>query len=135
MISSNDLSTFILHHNLNRTCNKNICSIQDLMRTSNPASDTFKCVCKDFPNLDILTKSATPGETQLASAQESVRNKYLGESVTAFTHTESLEATAVVSIDYGISLSNAGNNIRIPITKVLLCAAVRDLSRSKKHRE
>ena len=60
MIYSNALSTFILHHDLNVLYNNNLRSIQDIMRTSEPSSEKFKRVCKDLPNLAILTKSATP---------------------------------------------------------------------------
>ena len=72
MISYNTLSTFILHHDINRLCDKNICSIQDLMRTSNPDSDKFKRVCEDFPNLAILTNCATLGEVQMTFAHAPV---------------------------------------------------------------
>ena len=41
MLCSNNLSTFILHHDLNRLCDNNIHSIQDLMRTSNQVSNGF----------------------------------------------------------------------------------------------
>ena len=76
MISPNDLSTFILRHNLNGLCNNNICSIQELMCTSKPAGNKFKHVYKYFPNVAILTKSATPGNTQLTFKHASVGNKY-----------------------------------------------------------
>ena len=35
------------------------------MRASDPTDEKYKKVCKDFPNLAILTKRATPGEVQL----------------------------------------------------------------------
>ena len=60
MMSTNDLSVFLLHHHLNGLVNKNIYSIQDVMRASEPATEKFKRVCEDFPNLAILTKSVTP---------------------------------------------------------------------------
>ena len=62
MISTNALSVFILHHHLNGLGNENIRSVQEVMRASEPAVDKFKNVCKDFPNLAILTKSSTPGD-------------------------------------------------------------------------
>ena len=65
MLSTNALSIFILHHKQNRVCNKNIRSIQDIMRVSDPANEKFKRVCNDFPNITILAKSATPGEVQM----------------------------------------------------------------------
>ena len=65
MISTNALSMFILHHNLNGLGNKNLRSVQYVMCTSKPATEKYKRVCKDFPNLAILTNSATPGEIQL----------------------------------------------------------------------
>ena len=133
MISSNSLCTFILHHNLNGLCDKNLRLIQYLMRTSEPANKKFKWVCKDFPNMAILTKSATPGKVQLTFAHVSVGNNYLGGSVTAFTLAVSVEAPAIVSIDSDIDFANTGENIQIPITKVLFCAAGH-LYRLKKQR-
>ena len=64
MISTNSLSVFLLHHHLNGLGNKNLRSIQDVMRASEPAAEKFKRVCEGFPNLAILTKSSTPGEIQ-----------------------------------------------------------------------
>ena len=64
MISTNALSMFLLHHHLNGLGNKNLRSIQDVTRAREPAVDKYKRVCKYFPNLSILTKSATPGKIQ-----------------------------------------------------------------------
>ena len=46
-----------------------------------------------------------------------------------------LEAPTVVSINSNIAFANTGDNIWIPITKLLLRSAVGDLVRSKKQRE
>ena len=81
MISTNALSVFILHHHHNGICNKNIRSIQEIMRVSKPAFEKYKKDCDNFPNLAIPTKSATPGKVQLTFAYAPVGNKYLGESV------------------------------------------------------
>ena len=78
MISTNALSVFILHHNFNRLRNKNLCSFQDVVRASNPATKKYKRVCEDFPNLVIITKSATPGAIQLTFVHASVVNNSLG---------------------------------------------------------
>ena len=59
MISTNALSVFIIHHNLNRLGKNNLHSIQDVMCASDPDAKKYKRVCEDFPNLAILTKSAT----------------------------------------------------------------------------
>ena len=112
VISSNTLSTFILHHNLNRLCDNNIHSIQDLMCTSKPSRDKFKCVCRNLPNTAILTKSTTPGKPQLMFVHAFVGNKSLGESVTAFTLTGLLKAPKLVSTDADIAFINAGDKIR-----------------------
>ena len=133
MISSNSLCTFILHHDLNGLCDKNIRLIQYLMRTIKPANEKFKCMCEDFPNMAILTKSATPGKVQLTFAHVSVGNNYLGGSVTAFTLAVSVEALSVIYINSNIDFANTGRNIQIPITKVLFCAAGH-LYRLKKQR-
>ena len=52
-----------------------------------------------FPNLTLITKRETLGEFQVTYGHTSVRNKYLGETVTAFALTGSLKAPAVVTID------------------------------------
>ena len=134
MISSNDLSIFTLHHNLNGIFDNSLCLIQDIMCTSDPASEKFKRVCKDVPNLEILTKSVTTGEVQLTFTRTSVGNKSLGEPVTAFALTESLEALAVISIDADIAFANSGDKTRLPVTELLLRAAVGNLARPKKQR-
>ena len=61
MISTDALSVFILRHHLNGLENKNLRSIRFVMRASNPAAENTKRFYEDFPNLAILTKSATPG--------------------------------------------------------------------------
>ena len=77
MLSSKALSTFILHNNINVLYDNNLCLIQDIMCKSETASEKFKCVCKDLPNLAILKKSTTPGEVQLTFVHASVGNKSL----------------------------------------------------------
>ena len=135
MISSNALSTSILHHNLNGISDKNLHSIRYLTCTSGLSRNTFKHVCKDFPNMAILIKIATPGKAQLTFVHASVGNKSLGESITDFTLAGLLKAPKVVSIESNTAFINAGNSIRITITKVLICAASGDLERSKKQRD
>ena len=61
MISSNAFSVFLLHHPLSGLGNENLRSVQEVMRASEPAADKYKNVCEYFPNLEILTKSSTPG--------------------------------------------------------------------------
>ena len=78
MIYNNTLFVFIFHHHQNRICNKNIRSIQDIMRMSEPGNDNNKKVCDYFPNIATLSKSATPGKVQLAFMYASVGGKYLG---------------------------------------------------------
>ena len=53
------------------------------MRASKPIAGKYKRVCKDFPNIAILNKSATPSEIQLTFNHTTVGNKSLGESVVA----------------------------------------------------
>ena len=97
MISTNALSIFILHHHRNGISNKNLFSIQEIMRASDPASKKYKKVCKDFPNLAILTKSATPGKVQLTFGHANVGEMSLGESVVAFALAGYLSSPSVVS--------------------------------------
>ena len=84
MISTNPLSVFILHHHTNGISNKNLCSIQEVMRASKPSAEKYKRVGEDFTHIAILTKSATPGEVQLKFGHAVSGNKPLGESIVAF---------------------------------------------------
>ena len=131
MISPNALSTFILNHNLNGRCDKNVCSIQERMCTINPARIKFKHVCKYFPNIAILTKNSSPGDVQLTFTHASVGNNYHKEFVAAFSLVGFLEAARVFSIDVNIAFSVAGNKIWVPVTKVIPCASAGNLARSK----
>ena len=72
MISSNALSLFLLDHNQNGFCNRNIRSIQYMMRSDEPAGAKFKHVCVDFPNLALLTKSIKMGDIQVTFGNASV---------------------------------------------------------------
>ena len=73
-ISNNASYMFLLHHHINGTGNKNLSSIQYVIRASEPAAEKLKKFCKDFPNFAILTKSATPGKIQLTLTHASVGN-------------------------------------------------------------
>ena len=91
---------FILHHHLNGLGNKNLYSIQDVMRARNPAAEKSKRVCEDFPNLAILTKSATPSKIQLTFGHAAVVNNPLGESVVAFALARNLSSPPVIFLEY-----------------------------------
>ena len=95
----------------------------------------YKKVCDDFPNIVILTKSATPGEVQSTLYHATVGNKYLGESVVVSNLAEDLDSPSVVSIKMEIAFSAEGENIRLPITEFLLRTAAGKLARSKKQRD
>ena len=90
---------------------------------------------KYFPNLSILTKSATPSKVQLNFAHTSVGNKPFGEYFTDFALIVLLEEPAAVSINDDIAFYNVKKYIRIPITKVLLRATVGNFTRLKKQRD
>ena len=102
------------------------------MHTSEPTNEKFKCVCEDLPNMVILTRSTTPREEKMTFMHASVGNKSPGESVTPFTLVGSLEAPALVSINADIAFAYASNNIWLPVTEVLLLAAISNLAGSKK---
>ena len=135
MLSTNTLSVFILHHHHNEICNKNLYSIQDIMRASEPAAKKYKNVCDDFPNISILTKSATTGKFQLTFMHTTVGNKPLGESFVAFDLAGNIDSSSVVSINMYITFTTDGDKIRIPITGVLLRATAGNLARSKKQQD
>ena len=118
MISINTSSLFVFHHHQNRICNNNLRSNQEIMRTSEPALKKYKKVCKDFPNLSILTKTATPGEVQLKFVHASVGNKSLGESVAAFALEGLLDSPYDVLVYINIAFAVYRDKIRFPITEV-----------------
>ena len=132
MISTNALSMFILHHNINEIGNKNLQTIQDVMRASELDAEKYKRVCEDFPNLVIFTKSATSGEIQLTFVHAAVGNKSLGEYVVAFSLAGNLISHSMNSLKTEVNFAADGDKIRLPITEVLLRAAAGDHTRSKK---
>ena len=119
MISTNALSLFLLHNYLNGIGNKNLRSIQDVMRASESAAEKFKRVCKDFPNLAILAKSSTPGKIQLTFGHAAVGNKSLGESVVAFAIAGDLSSPSVISFKVEIAFAADSDNTRLLIAEVL----------------
>ena len=125
MIFTNVLSVFLLHHHLNGLGNKNLCLVQEVMCTSEPAADKFNKVCEDFPNLAILTKSSTPGDIQLTFGHAVIGNKSLGESV----------VSSVISFNIEIAFAADGNKIRLQIAEVLLSDAAGTLGQSKNQRD
>ena len=135
IISTNDLSVFLLHHHLNGLRNRNLRSIQDVMRTSKPAAEKFKRLCENFPNLAILTKSSMPGELQLTFGHAAVGNKSLGESVVAFALAGDIISPPMISFKIEIAFAADGDKIRLPIAEVLPCTSGGNLARSKKQRE
>ena len=135
MISTNAISIFILHHHKNGTCNKNLCLIQEIMRTIKPAFEKYKNFATNFPNLAILTKSAMPGEVQLTFAHVSVGNKSLTGSVVAFTLAGSLNSPSVVLIDVNIDFATDCDKICLPVTEVLLHSIAGNLTRLKKQQD
>ena len=134
MISTNALSMFILRHHLNGLGKKNLRSIQDVIRTSKPVAEKYTRVWEDFPNIAILTKSATPGEIQLLFGHAAVVNKSLGGFVFYFDLVGSLSLPFVISLKIGIAFAVDGNNICLPIVEVLLYISAGNLACSKKQR-
>ena len=131
MISSNALSLFLLDHEQNGVFNHNIHSIQDLMCSDKPTSVKFKVMCADFLNLTLLTESTTPDNIQVVYGHASVGNNPLGETITAFALAGSLESPTVVSINAESALYIANKKILLPVTEVLLSAAISVLMYSK----
>ena len=132
MISTNALSVFIFHHHQKVICKKNLCSIQEIMRTSDTAFERYKKVYNNLPSIVIPTKSVTPGKVQQTFANASVENKSLEESVVEFALAGSLDSPSVIFIDINILFAMDSDKIRLPITEVLLCAAATKLARPKK---
>ena len=64
--------------------------------SNEPAESKFKRFCTNSPNLEVLTKRATPCDIQVTYEHASVGNKSLGKTVTAFALEGSLKAPTVV---------------------------------------
>ena len=116
MISSHALSAFLLDHPLNGLGNANLRSVEEAMRASEPATEKYKNVCEDFPNLGILTKSSTPGEVQLTFGHSTIGNKSLGESLQDFALAGDLGSPSVISFNLEIAFAPEGEKIRLTIT-------------------
>ena len=132
MIYNNDLLLFLLEHNHNVFFDSNICSIQELIHSENPAGPNFKRLCLDFLNLAILTNIVTLGEIQVIYGTTSIGNKPLMETITALALTGFIEDLSVILVNAEHAFTSAGGNIRLLITEILLHATSRKLSRSKK---
>ena len=135
MIYFHTFSAFLLDHSLNGLGNSNLRSVQEVIRVSKPATEKFKDICNNSPNLAILTKSSTPGEVQLTFSHSTVGNKSLGETFQAFTLAGDLGSPSVISFNLEIASAPEGEKIRLPITEALLRAAAGDLKGSKKQRD
>ena len=135
MISSHALSAFLLDHPLTGLGNSNLRSVQKVIQASKPATEKFKDICTDFPNLDILTKISTPGEIQLIFRHSTVRNKSLGETLQSFALSSDLASSSVISFNLENAFAPEGEKTRLPITEALLRAAAGDLKGSKKQRD
>ena len=90
---------------------------------------------RGFPNLAILTKSATPGEAQLTFGHAAIGNKSLGGYFVAFAVVVDLSSPSVISLNIDNDFDADDDMIHLPITEVLLRAATGDLARSKKQRD
>ena len=132
MFYSYALSIYLLHHNQKDLFNQNIWSIQDAMRSDNPAGSKLKRVCTDLPNMVALNMIATPGDIQVTYVHVPVGNKSLGEMVTAFSLEVSLEAPTVILIVVERTFYGNGEKIHIPTMKVFLCSTTINLEKSKK---
>ena len=119
MISSHALSAFLLDHPLNGLGNSNLRSVQEVVRASKPATEKFKDICTDFPNLALLTKSSTPGEIQITFGNSTVGNKSLGETLQAFALAGNRASPSVIYFNLEIAFSPEGEKIRLPITEGL----------------
>ena len=73
------------------------------MRASEPATENYKNVYEDFPNLGILMKSSTPDEVQLTFRHVTVGNKSIRESVQAFSLAVDLGSPSVISFNIEIA--------------------------------
>ena len=129
MISTNALPLFLPKHYQNGVCEHNIRSIKELIHSDEPDVSKLKRVCADFPDIMLLTKSATHRKSKVIYAHTSIGNKSIGETVTTFALVVFLKAPNLVMID--VESDGAGNKIHLPTTEVLLRAAIGNISKSK----
>ena len=78
----------------------------------------FNCIYEYFYHLEILTKSATPGDFQTTFAHSAIGNTPLRENVTKCYLKYPPESPTVVLFDTERAFSSAGSNISLPITEV-----------------
>ena len=90
------------------------------MRVSEPATEKYKRVCENFPNLAILTRSVIPGKIQLTFGHTAVGNNSIGGSVVGFSLAGDLSSSSVIYLKIETSFAADGDNICLPITEVLL---------------
>ena len=69
------------------------------MRSDESASAKLKRVYTDFPNIILLTKSATPSDIQITFGHAFLQKKSLRESVATLALAGSLESLTVVFIN------------------------------------
>ena len=112
--------------------NYNLHFILELINLDELSISKFKCICVDFPNLEILTKRTIAGEIQMTFAQIVFWNKYLRGTVTIFTLSDSPESLMLVSLSINRAFKRSVKNIRLPTMEVILHAAVWNLEFSKK---
>ena len=133
MISTNALPLFLPKHYQNGVCEHNIRSIKELIHSDEPDVSKLKRVCADFPDIMLLTKSATHRKSKVIYAHTSIGNKSIGETVTTFALVVFLKAPNLVMID--VESDGAGNKIHLPTTEVLLRSAVGNLPQSNNLRD
>ena len=102
------------------------------MHLENLTGAKFKRICGNFPNIAILTKSATLVNIQVTIVHATVGDKSLRETITAFALAGSLESLIFFSINSKRAFFSAVNKICLQIMEVLLCDVIRDLLCSKK---
>ena len=104
------------------------------MCASNPGAEKYKRVCEDFPNVSILTYSATSIVIQLTFGHAAGGNKSLWESVVALLLVGDLSSSSTIFPKTEIAFSVDCDKICLLIVEVFLCAVAADLLRSKKQR-
>ena len=129
MISTNALPLFLPKHYQNGVCEHNLRSIKESIHSDEPDVSKLKRVCADFPDIMLLTKSATHRKSKVIYAHTSIGNNSIGETVTTFALVVFLKAPNLVMID--VESDGAGNKIHLPTTEVLLRAAIGNISKSK----
>ena len=84
---------------------------------------------RELTKSSLLTKIEAPRKIQVTYTHVYVGNKFIQEIMPAFALAEYIEAPTVVTVNVECAFVDASDKIHIPTTKLLIHAAVGNLSK------